>query len=57
MLFPEAPAFSDKKFLKKFLLHCFSICMGLKSVCQIFKILFQTRNIKILFQTRNINVF
>ena len=34
-------------FAKNYHLHCTSIFMSLKSVCQIFKILFQTRDINI----------
>ena len=34
-------------FAKNYYLHCTSIFMSLKSVCQIFKILFQTGDINI----------
>ena len=47
MLFSEAPASSDKKKLKQFLLHCTSICMSSKNGFKNFKILFQTGDINI----------
>ena len=47
--FPEAPVSCDKKFLKQFLLYWTSICMGSKSVSQIFKIFFQTGNMILFF--------
>ena len=47
MLFPKAPASCCKKILKYFLLHCTSIFMSSKFVSQIFKILYQTRDINI----------
>ena len=47
MLFPKAPASCCKKVLNQFLLHFTFISMSSKSVCQIFKILFQTGDINI----------
>ena len=47
MLFPKAPASCCKEILNLFLLYCTSIFMNSKSVSQIFKILFQTRDINI----------
>ena len=44
MLCPKAPASCEKKFWKTFLKHCTSICMKSKSVSQVFKTLFQTRD-------------
>ena len=41
MLFPEAPASSNKEILKQFLLHSTSICISSKSVSQIFKSCFK----------------
>ena len=47
MLFAEAPASCDQKFLKWFVLHCTLICMSSKSVSHICKIIFQTEDINI----------
>ena len=44
-LLSKAPTSCCKKNLNWFLLHCTSIFMSSKSVCQIFKILFQTGDI------------
>ena len=41
MLFPDAPAACNKEILKYFFPHCTSICMTLKNVSQIHKILVQ----------------
>ena len=47
MLFPEAPASYGKRILKSLLMYFTSICINLKIVPQIFKILFQTGIINI----------
>ena len=46
-LFRKSQASCCKKLLKQFLLHCTSVFVRSKSMSQIFKILFQTRDIKI----------
>ena len=45
MLFPKVLAFCGKKILKYFFMHCTSIFMSPKSMSQIFKVLFLTRDI------------
>ena len=45
MLFPKVPAFCGKKILKYFFMHFTSICMSPKSMSQIFKVFFLTRDI------------